>query len=165
MVGRKLILHPGRLNGVDTMPDSDRLEVDVSEDTRVRSVGEKDNASARSRTRTKGVKGIICDCPGARDARLDAHRITQRHPGLRSLASRSLLYCDFAPLASSSSTISCGFTVICTTLGASRLNLNSVRLVSMNAKEHIETQAVHTGQRRLVVQQFPKRNQANRARG
>lgn len=139
MVGQKLSLHPGRLHGMNTMPDSDRLEVDVSEDTRVRSVGENDNASARSRTRPKKVKGIICGGAAGRDARRDAHRITQRHPGLRLLASRSLPYCDFAPLASSSSTTSCGLTVMCTTFGASRLNLNSARWISINDNEHIVT--------------------------
>lgn len=54
-----------------------------------------------------------------------AYRITQRQPGLRSLLSRPWLYCAFAPLASSSSTTSCGLTVICTTLGASWLNFDS----------------------------------------
>lgn len=56
----------------------------------------------------------------------NAYRMMQRQPGLRSPASRPWLYCVLAPFASSSSTTSCGFTVICTTLGDSRLNLESV---------------------------------------
>lgn len=56
---------------------------------------------------------------------LDLHRMTQRHPVLRSLFSRSRPYCALVPLESSSSIISCGLTVICTTLGASQLNFES----------------------------------------
>lgn len=41
------------------------------------------------------------------------------------LGSRSRVYWALGPLASSSSTISCGLIVIWTTLGASRLNLES----------------------------------------
>lgn len=41
-----------------------------------------------------------------------AYRITHRQPGLRSVVSRSLAEYDLPPLASSSSTTSCGLTVM-----------------------------------------------------
>lgn len=55
------------------------------------------------------------------------HSTTHLQPGLRSLPSRSLVEkAPLPPFASSSSTISWGLIVICTTLGESWLNLESV---------------------------------------
>jgi hypothetical protein len=48
----------------------------------------------------------------------DVYKITQRQPAVGS-SSPSRLFAPLPPLASSSSTTSCGFTVICTTFGFS----------------------------------------------
>lgn len=90
----------------------------------------------------KGCTQRTSSLPGAGRSHLRpvagaaSYRITHRHPGLRSLASRSRLYCAFAPFASSSSTTSCGLTVIWTTFGCSLLNLESSRVVSVKVYNH-----------------------------
>lgn len=58
------------------------------------------------------------------------HRIMQ-HRGLRSGVSRSRPVNCLLPLASSSSTTSCGLTVMWTTFGASRLNLLSIKTLDL----------------------------------
>lgn len=77
----KEILHPGRLGQVAAMSDGERSEVD----DRVADVREMSRFKVRLTRRE--VLSRVRGCSG-----MAVYRMTQRQPGLRSLASRPWLY-------------------------------------------------------------------------